>query len=127
MPTFNHPSGDSGPEKGADEGKTNFVHLSQHSNHLFDFHVVDEGVDDFAGEAEEDTFEDVDPPLSQSLKNNASHTSTKSTATHSQTEKPTDHAEDTVRTDDLPSEIVQTQPCKRNEKNISKSPIIITH
>ncbi|KAK9199736.1 hypothetical protein WN944_014929 [Citrus x changshan-huyou] len=118
---------DGGLEKGADEGKTNSVHLSQHSDHISDFHVVDEGLDDFAVEANEEDVEAVDPPWSQSLKSNTSHRSRRSMGAHSQSKVAIDQAEDTVPTDDLPSEIVRNEPCKRKRKNASKSPITITH
>ena len=84
MPTFNYPSGDGGPEKGVDEGETDCVHLSQHSDHLSDFHVVDEeDLDDYIVEADEEDVEAIDPPLFQSLKNNTSHRSRRSMTAHS--------------------------------------------
>ena len=46
---------------------------------------------------------------------------------YSQSDVAIDHVEDTVPTDDLPLEIVQTEPCKRKRKNVSKLPITITH
>ena len=45
---------------GADEGETNSVHLPQHNDHLSDFYVVDEGVDDFVVEADEEDIEEAD-------------------------------------------------------------------
>ncbi|GAY62496.1 hypothetical protein CUMW_218250 [Citrus unshiu] len=86
MLIFNYPSGDCGLENGADEGETDFVHLSKHSDHLYDFHVVDEVLNDFVVEANEKDIEVVNPLLSQFLKNNASHRFRRSMTTHSQSE-----------------------------------------
>ena len=84
MPTFNHPSGDGSLEKSANGGETDFVHLSYHSDHLSDFHVVDEeDLDDYAVEADEEDVEAIDPPLFQSLKNNTSHRCRRSMTAHS--------------------------------------------
>lgn len=127
MPIFNHPSSDGGPEKGVNEGKINSVHLSKYNDHLYDFYVVEEGLNEFAVEADEKYVKVVDPPLSQFLKNNISHMSKRSMAAHSQSEVPTEEAEDIVPSENLSSEIVQIEPCKRKGKNASKSHVTITH
>lgn len=42
MPTFNYPSCDGSVKKGVDEGDTNYLHFSEHNDHKYGFHVVDE-------------------------------------------------------------------------------------
>lgn len=125
MPTFNHPSGNSGPEKGVDEGETT-LHISKYSDHLFNFHITDEGMDKFAVEVNKEDVEIVDPPLSQFLKNNTSYRSKRSIVVYSQIEVATEKAKDIVPTKNLPSEVVQIEPYKRKGKNVSKSLVTIT-
>ena len=76
-------------------------------------------------EVNEEDVEVVHPLLSQFLKNNTSHKSRRLMAAYSQSEVPTKEVEDTMLTENLPSEVVQTKPCKRKGENVNKSPVTI--
>lgn len=115
MPTFNHPSGDNGSKKGADEDEVDSLHFSIHSNHLFDFYVADE-LHEFTVVVYEEDVKVVNPLLFQFLKKNPSHGSKMLMAVYSQSKVPNEKVQNTVSIKDLPLYVVQTEHFKKSEK-----------